>query len=49
MRLCAEDVVMYCQVVPITILDGLDYCPHSDDCASCQYCTLNLLKLEDSV
>ena len=49
MRLRADDVVMYCQVVPITILDGLDYCPHGDDCASCQYCTLNLLKLEDSV
>lgn len=49
MRLCADDVVKYCQVVPITVLDGSDYCPHGDDCASCQYCTLDKRKPEDSV
>lgn len=49
MHLSACDVVKYCQVVPITILDGLDYCPHGDDCASCQYCTLDRIITEDSV
>ena len=41
MRLSVEEVVEYCKVVPITMLDGLEYCPHGDDCASCQSCTFN--------
>lgn len=40
MRISADDVVKYCQVVPIGMLDGLNTWPHADDCSLCQYCTL---------
>lgn len=36
-RLNPEEVQKFCQVNPISIIDGLGYCPHGDDCINCQY------------
>lgn len=36
-KLNSEEVQKFCQVNPISIIDGSNYCPHGDDCTNCQY------------
>lgn len=36
-KLNSEEVQKFCQVNPIGMIDGSNYCPHGNDCINCQY------------
>lgn len=46
MRLSPDEVQKFCQVNPIDMLLGTDYCYHGNDCANCQYLIRDLYVAE---